>query len=173
MTDFAAIFGPNGFDANQVKPARDYVAVVPPGKYLVKIDKAELRQTKAQNGHLLWFEMTIIQGEYKDQKLFDQINVDNPSNECVRIGMGQFSALARAAGNPCVQNEKELVNAIVVAHVKVKADAKYGDSNEIRTYSQFVDVAEQQEPTVEPPMVPPSQEPDQAPTNQDTPAWLR
>jgi len=147
MNNLQQIFG-QAFDTSTVEPQGDY-DVLPPGKYIVSIDKAEVKQTKAGTGHLIKLTMTVLDGPAKNKKLWDQINIQNPSQQCQQIGLRQLSALGRACDVNVVSSEEQFLGKVCVAHVKVK-----DDNNEIRTYSkvgadvqQYPSVAPQQQST--------------------------
>lgn len=126
---FQNTFGQESFDPNSVKAQADF-EVLPAGKYPVLIEKAEVQPTKAGNGHFIYLEMLITDGQAKDRKLFDRINIDNPSEKCVEIGFRCLAALGQALGLQSITDSNQLVNQVVLAHVRVK-----GDQNEVRTYS--------------------------------------
>lgn len=122
------IFG-QSFNPADVKPQEDF-EVLPPGKYPVLIEAAEIKQTKAGNGHYLKLTMSIIEGPYRNRKIWDQINIQNPSKECVEIGLRSLSAIGRALGLSAIKDTSQLLDKTCVAHVKVK-----GEQNQVRTYS--------------------------------------
>ncbi len=128
MSNLASIFGA-GFDTNTVEPQGDFEVILP-GKVPVIFDKSEVKQTKKQDGYYLELAMTIIDGEYRNRKLWDRINIQNPSQQCVDIGLRQLSALGKATGVAYVSDENQFLGKTCIAHVKVK-----GGQNEIRTYS--------------------------------------
>ena len=134
MPSLSDIFG-GSFRPDEHEPAKDF-EVLAPGKYVVQIEEAELKETKAGNGHYLRIQMVIVDGDHKNRKLWDNINLDNPEPTCVRIGKGELSALSRALGLKELDDEAQLVNGIVVAHVKVK-----NNQNEVRTYSAVYESA--------------------------------
>ncbi len=84
--------------------------VLPAGTYTVKIAASDWKATKSGNGKYLQFEMVVCDGEYKDRKVYDRFNLDNPSKEAVRIARGQFASLREAVGIPrcCLQGRKRL-----------------------------------------------------------------
>lgn len=136
--DLANIFG-TAFDSSVVEPQADFEAI-PPCKPLCLINRAEVKLTKAQTGHYLELEMTIQEeGPYKNRKLWDCINIANPSVQCVEIGLRTLSALARAINVPVISDSAQVVNHFVVPSVKVDKDGR----NCIRTYSA-PDAAQQQ-----------------------------
>lgn len=126
LTDF---FGGVPFSPATVEPATDF-DVYPPGKYSVLIEAAEVKPTKTGTGHILKLTMQILDGEYKGRKLFDNINLQNPSAQCVEIGMRTLSALGRALSIAAITDTTQLLKGVVIAHVKAQ-DGR----NNVRTYS--------------------------------------
>jgi len=154
--DLSAFFGGTAFTPATIDPQPDF-DVLPPGKYPVLIEAAEVKQTKKATGHYIHLEMKVLDGPCKGRKVFDQINIDNPSAQCVEIGMRTLSALGRAIGLQVITNTDQLLNGVVVAHVKVK-----DNQNNVRTYSasgQQVSVASAPAP-VHPSEVPPMAQPE-------------
>ena len=127
--DLANFLGGAGFDPRSVEPQSDFEAI-PPGKYIVLIEEAEVKQTKAGNGHYINLRLSVIEGPHKNRKVFDNINIDNPSAQCVEIGLRSLSALGLALGLNAITDTAQLLNRIVTAHIKVK-----DDQNSVRTYS--------------------------------------
>jgi len=123
---FKNFFG-DAFDPASHEPTSDVLA---PGKYPVEIEAAEISETKAGNGHYIKVTMCILDGPGKNRKVWDYINIDNPSAECVKIGMRQLSALCQAVGLIALRDTDELLGKTCLAHVKVK-----DDQNSVRTYS--------------------------------------
>jgi hypothetical protein len=128
MSDLQQIFG-NGFDTGSVPPAEDFAAV-PPGKYPVVIEKAEVKQTKKGDGHYIELQLSILDGPAKNRKVWDRINIQNPSQQCVEIGLRSLAALGLAVGLASVSDTSQLLNKVCIAHVKVD-----GENNSVRTYS--------------------------------------
>lgn len=127
--DLERFFGGAAFTPSTIAPQGDF-EVIPPGKYPVLIEDAEMVQTKKGTGHFLKLTMVILDGQYKNRKIWDQINIDNPSADCVEIGMREFAALGLALGLQAITDTTQLLRGVVIAHVKVKDDRNY-----VRTYS--------------------------------------
>ena len=134
MPDLTQFFDNAPLNPFSVEPQDDFL-IVTPGKYSALIEKAELKPNKKLTGHLISLQLQILdEGPFKGRKIFDNINIQNPSAECVRIGLRALRALVEAMG---FQEEGEewkdtdlYVNKVVVAHVKVK-----DEQNSVRTYS--------------------------------------
>ena len=76
---------------------------------------------------------------YKNHKLWDRINIDNPSLRCLEIGMREAAALGQAASIPKLTDSSQLFEKVVIAHVKVK-----DGYNDVRTYSAPAQVTHSQ-----------------------------
>ena len=135
MPDLTDFFDGAPFNPLSVEP-QDDITFIKPGKYSVLIEKAEVKITNKRTGHLISLQMQVLdEGPFKGRKVFDNINIQNPSTQCVEIGMRTLAALAQAIGIVAVEDTSQLLNQVVVAHVKVK-----DEQNSVRTYSAAVDV---------------------------------
>ncbi len=128
MSIFSQVFG-NGFDSNSVEPQQDY-EVLPPGKYPVVCENAEVKTTKKGDGHYLEVCVQIVDGQYRGRKLWARMNIDNPSEVAQRIGLSQLAGLCKAVGIEVIRDEKDLLGKSCIANVKVK-----DEQNEIRSWS--------------------------------------
>lgn len=129
MSDLMNFFGQNGFATDSVEPQSDYEAL-PPGKYPIAIEKAEVRMTKAGDGNYIWLEMRVLDGKYKSRMVWDQINIVNPNAQCVQISLRTLAALGQAIGIPSITDTDQLLGQVCIAHVKTK-----DERNNVRTYS--------------------------------------
>ncbi len=129
MNDLEAIFG-EGFDPNAHKPA-EAIALLPPGNYNVIVEKAETKATRTGTGHILAIVLKVLDGDYVGRKLFHNINVDNPSPQCVQIGLGELASLSKAIGvQGLVSSSAQLLGVPVSANVRVK-----DGQNNVRAYA--------------------------------------
>ena len=120
------------FDASQVEPNTPY-EVLPPGKYLVQIIASEMRPTKDGMGQYLYLELDVLEGPYTGRKLFDRLNLINPSADAVDIARRTLSAICRAAGKLQVNDSEQLHLIPIIADVRVRPPrGEYGESNSIR-----------------------------------------
>ncbi len=125
MADLTGFFSGQGFD-----PATAPPDVVPPGNYVVQVEKCEIKQTKAGDGHYVEVDMVILdECPSKGRHLWDRLNIHNKNPEAVKMAQRSLGALCVAAGIPDLKDTDMLLQVMVVACVKVKD----GDNN-IRTY---------------------------------------
>jgi hypothetical protein len=156
MSDLQQFFG-GAFDSTSVPPADDF-PVLPPDNYPVLIESTEVKATKANDGAYVKIKMSVLDGPFKGRKLFDNINIHNPNQQCVEIGLRSLAALGQALGVRHVNDTDQFVNQVCVAHVKVK-----DGQNVIRTYSALTPAAA---PGIPQQPQPPYQQPQQQPPYQ-------
>jgi len=119
MSGFADFYGAP-LDTS-VAEHSDY-SVIPPGDYICQVDKAEVKPTKANNGWLLEVQLTVVDGSYTNRKLWDRINIINPSVEAAAIGKRTLIALGNACGYSTLGQPEDLLQKYCMCHVKVKED---------------------------------------------------
>ena len=126
----------NGFNANDVEPTTSFDPL-PAGKYLVAVTASEMKPTKAGDGSYLQLEFTVLEGEYKDRKLWDRLCLNHPNTQTVKIARGNLSAVCRAVGVMQPKDSVELHNLPLVINVKVKKREDTGELvNEVKGYDK-------------------------------------
>ena len=129
------------FNASQVEPMTEFEAI-PPGKYVAVITASEMKATKAGTGSYLELKLEVIEGEFKGRKLWARLNLDNPSQDAVKIARSELASICRAAGVMEPRDSSELHNLPMLVTVKQKARADTGEiTNEIRGYAKREGVA--------------------------------
>lgn len=83
------------FDATQVEPAQSFDPI-PDGWYVAKIIESDRVPTKAGTGSMLKLQLIVLDGEHKNRRLFDRLNIDNPNTQAVEIAYRQLSAICAA-----------------------------------------------------------------------------
>lgn len=127
------------FDASKVEPRKEFT-VLDPGDYIVAITKSEVKENSKKNGHFLELELDVLEGPAKGRKLFDSLNLDNPSAQAVEIAQATLSAICHAVGKLSVSDSQELHNLPMLAVVTKKPKKVNGTPvegewrNEVNTY---------------------------------------
>lgn len=122
------------FDANKVAPQQP-MEPVPTGWYPVVIDKSEIIPTKDTKGTLLKFEYVVASGDFKGRRIFDRLNIKNPSAQAQQIGLAQLSSICHAIGVLQVKDTVELHGKpFMVRAVYRDADKDYDASNDVKGY---------------------------------------
>lgn len=135
-----------GFDASQVEPNQGF-DLLPAGEYDAVIVASELKATTAGTGKYLKLELQILSGKFQNRKLWDQLNLWNPSEQAVQIAKGTLSSICRAVGVLTPKDSAELHNKPLRVSLKIKKDQQYGDKNVIASYkSRTATPATQQQP---------------------------
>ena len=98
---------PQSYNPTEIQ-ASGTATVIPPGEYKVQVVSSEEKATKKGDGAFIEFVYLITTGEYKDSKIWDRFNVDNPNPKAVEIGLSQFKQLAEACGAPDCTDTDEL-----------------------------------------------------------------
>ena len=125
--------GSDGFDPSSV-PAAEGFDPLPAGWYTVTLDKVEVKSTKKGDGKRLWMEAGIVDEQFKGRKLFPAINLSNPNQKTVEIGMAELSGLAGACGLARITDSSELIGKVISVKVKIKEDPGYAPSNDVCGY---------------------------------------
>ena len=119
------------FDATSVEPTTAQ-ELLPAGKYRAQIVESEMRVTKNGMGQFLWLMLDLLEGEYKGRKIFDQLNLVNPSPTTVEIAQRTLSAICHATGKMHVSDSEELHLIPMTVQVKIRPPKNgYGESNAV------------------------------------------
>ena len=87
------------FNANEVEPSTGYDPI-PAGKYQAVITESEMKPTRTGNGQYLQLEFEIIEGEYKNRKVWARLNLENANADAVRIARADLSERGRGPDRP-------------------------------------------------------------------------
>jgi hypothetical protein len=110
---------------------REKFEPVPPGRYLGQIIASEIMETRAGNGQRLVFTVDLIEGECAGRKVFDAINLVNPSKAAVAVGRSRLAMICNALDVNALEDSSDLHLRPFWAHVEIKAER-----NEISFYEK-------------------------------------
>ncbi len=125
--------GDLNFDAKKVEPNVGF-DVIPAGEYDAVITSSKVEPTKKNDGRMVVLELQILSGEFQNRKLFDRLNLWNPSEKAVTIARGTLSAICRAVNVLTPKDTSELHNRPLRVKVAVSDDPQYGKRSEIKGY---------------------------------------
>lgn len=131
-----------GFDASQVGDMQTFDAL-PEGQYVVIATSSEMKPTKTGNGKYLQFTLEVLDGPYKNRKLFARLNLVNQNQMAVDIAQRELGAICKAVGIIKPNDSAELHNKPMLVSVGVEIDDKKREGNVIRKYEP-VGVLQQQ-----------------------------
>lgn len=108
----------NSFDDRAVEASTGVPEPVPPGEYMLQVEKSELTPTKDQTGIILAVTVAVVSGQYEGRKIFPRFNIRNKSAQAQTIGIAEFKALCAACG---VDYDRAREDTDVVNYVPFKA----------------------------------------------------
>lgn len=111
--------------------------VIPAGEYVASITSSEVKKTKAGDGSYLNLQWTILEGQYKNQKLFEILNLWNPNQQAKQISERALSAICVALGIPGIKDSAELHNKAMLVKIGVRKDNNGNDQNVIQKHSAY------------------------------------
>jgi len=125
------------FDSTGVEPATGRFELLPVDDFLAVISDSSMEPNKKTKGRHLSLTWTVIEGDYKDRKVFSNLNLDNENAQTVEIAQRELSAICRATGVLHPKDSSELHDKPVVISVGIRKGSNgYEDSNIIRKFSR-------------------------------------
>jgi hypothetical protein len=156
------------FDASTVAPQAP-TGPIPAGVYLAHCTESDVGPLKSGNGTGLKMTFEILDGQYKNRKVWENLNIQHTSEETQRIAQSQLSALCHAVNVIKLEDTAALHFKPVKIKVTVReAQGQYQASNNIKGYESAGGAA--------PSFVPAPAEaaaPTAPPAASKTPAWAR
>lgn len=146
------------FDQNEIAEAqKDNYSPIPAGTYIAQINRSEVKSTKAGTGSYLSLGFQIIDGEYANRVIFQNITLANPNQVAAQIGREQLAQLAGACGIYQLGDSQELHGIPMQIRVGIEVDktGQYEPSNNIKKFMAL----QGQAPSVQAPV---QQQPQQA-----------
>lgn len=111
-------------DYNAVETAKDFTPL-PDGDYMFMVTGSELKDTST-GGKMLNLELTSVGSEQTGKKCFKSFNLVNNNPKAVQIAYEQLKDLCTAVGRDNYpEDTDELLNAVVMARVKIKMGKPY------------------------------------------------
>lgn len=121
-----------GFDAKQVEP--NQFDPIPAGEYDAVIVNSEVKTTAKGDGRYIKLQLQILNGQFQNRVLFDNLNLWNPNQKAVEIARGTLSSICRAVGVLTPRDTSELHGKPLRIKLKVEKSDEYGDQNRVAGY---------------------------------------
>lgn len=123
------------FDATTVAPEQNISAPIPAGTYTAIIVDSDVKQTKSGSGSYLKLTFEVMDGQFKNRKVFENLNIQNSSAQTQQIAQGHLSAICHATGVMQLQDSAQLHHKPLKIIVTVEpAKGDYGPQNRIKGY---------------------------------------
>lgn len=145
MGNLQNAFDGGGFNAADVAPQEDFGAI-PSGEYPVIIEDSGWKETKDKKGRYVELVMVIIDGPYKNRKLWTRLNLENKNEQTVKIARAQLSSICHAVDILNPEDTAELHNKPMLARVEFRTadyDANKNpqgskrETNEVRNWKKL------------------------------------
>jgi hypothetical protein len=125
---------------------------LPAGDYIAVIEASDWKSTKTGSGRYLNLQYQVIDGPFKGRKLFNIINLENPSQDATQIARQTLNSIGVACNVMQLQDSAQLHNIPMKIKVVFKEDPVYGPKNEIKGHKPIGQTAppvQQQAPPVQ------------------------
>lgn len=123
------------FNADEHEPLNDF-SPIPKGEYVAMLTDSDLNDTKDGTGKVLKVVFDVLEGEYKDRKVFEYLNLENKNPTAAKIGNSALADICRSVGVPRPKDSAELHNKPMV--IKVDIEERRDDpgkfKNRIKAY---------------------------------------
>lgn len=122
------------FDSTNIAP-ETRAEPIPAGTYLAHIVDSDLVASKTGNGQNLKLVFQVLDGQFKDRKVHENLCVQHTNADTQRIAQAKLSAICHATGLLRVQDSSELHYKPVKLNVTVQPPANgYDAQNRIKGY---------------------------------------
>jgi len=108
---------------------------LPDGDYVLKATEAVEKPTKAGTGSFIAATFEVVRGEHAGRKVWNNYNINNPSEKAQQIGRAQLKDWATACGKPNADDTDVLIDVQFSCTLGLeKGQNGYGDRNKITGY---------------------------------------
>lgn len=118
-------------DPNDVKKG---IEAVPAGEYLAIIEDSDYVENNKGTGMMLKLTYQIIDGPFKGQKIFENLNLRHTSQQTEAIAKQTLNSIGVAVGVSEIKDSAQLHNIPLKIDVRVKESEEYGKQNSIKKY---------------------------------------
>lgn len=121
------------FDPASVPPDDRDFDVLPSGNYEAQVIESSVAATKAGDGTILKLTWEIISGQFERRKVWQNLNIENPSAEAQGIGQRQLAQVCEATGAGAVRDSEELhfKPCLIVVGIEKDKTGQYQDKNKV------------------------------------------
>jgi len=124
------------FDARKVDPS-DNFEPLPVGWYTAMIVESEIRPTRDDTGRYIKLQFQIMDEQYKNRRVFTNLNIWNANPVAVEIAQKELSAICHSVGVLDLQDTQQLHGKPIAIRLTVKpAEGNYDAMNNIRGYKE-------------------------------------
>ncbi len=130
-----------------VEAGNDDFEPIPPGNYVALIVSSEKKETKAKTGYYLEFTFQIIEGKFKERRIWDRLNLWNQNKTAVKISNQRLAEIRQAVGVLNPSSSEELHDKPLALKVVTRTRSDTGElTNEIKKVSSVASVPVESKP---------------------------
>ena len=112
-------------------------AVIPAGQYVVKIERAQLKDTKSGTGRYISLMLRVQGPTHSNAVVFAMINISNQNQEAERIGKAQLRSIMEAIGLQTITDTDQLIGGVMDVKVAVEKDTYNGNEQDRNVVKSF------------------------------------
>jgi len=117
------------FNADQHEDMSDF-SILPKGWYLVTVTKDEKRTSESSGNSYLALEYTVMDGNFKGRKIFNNLNLFHPKTEVKQMAERELATLCRAINRRTISSSSELHNIPFGVKLRHRKDKQTGEMRE-------------------------------------------
>ena len=130
-----------------VEAGNDDFEPITPGDYVALIVASEKKETKAKTGYYLELTFQIIEGKFKERRLWDRLNLWNQNKTAVKISNQRLAEIRQAVGVLNPSSSEELHDKPLALKVVTRTRSDTGElTNEIKKVSSVASVPVESKP---------------------------
>ena len=122
------------FDSKEISVASNSHELIPAGWYNAVIVESDLKTTKDGSGKYLQLCFEIIDGEYKNRKVWTNLNLYNRNEATVKMAQNALALICGAVGVVVVHDSEELHNIPLSIKIKSREKASGDMVNDVAGY---------------------------------------
>lgn len=148
---------------------------IPAGQYVVKIERAQLKDTKSGTGRYISLMLRVQGPTHSNAVVFAMVNISNQNQEAERIGKAQLRSIMEAIGLQTITDTDQLIGGVMDVKVAVEKDTYNGneqDRNVVKSFKKSQSGAAMSQPaasTYFAPLQPPAPQQPSPPANPTAP----
>ena len=110
---------------------------IPAGQYVVKIERAQLKDTKSGTGRYISLMLRVQGPTHSNAVVFAMVNISNQNQEAERIGKAQLRSIMEAIGLQTITDTDQLIGGVMDVKVAVEKDTYNGNEQERNVVKSF------------------------------------
>ena len=111
--------------------------VIPAGQYIVKIERAQLKDTKSGTGRYISLMLRVKGPTHSNAVVFAMVNISNQNQEAERIGKAQLRSIMEAIGLQTITDTDQLIGGVMDVKVAVEKDTYNGNEQDRNVVKSF------------------------------------